>query len=104
MRISDWSSDVCSSDLAHSGRLRLVAAHQRELYRALRTAAPEDGGRTVRARSAASLVEQQSHRVESHPLPPSAALRSPCSSDAQLSVAARLQGPDRKSTRLNSSH
>src|SRR3546814_5588665 len=81
MRISDWSSDVCSSDL------------QRELYRALRTAAPEDGGRTVRARSAASLVEQQSHRVESHPLPPSAALRSPCSSDAQLSVAARLQGP-----------
>src|SRR3546814_7837032 len=46
MRISDWSSDVCSSDLRHAARLRLlaVAAHgagqlQRPL---LRRAAAED--------------------------------------------------------------
>src|SRR3546814_13450876 len=28
MRISDWSSDVCSSDLAHAQRQRLVEAWQ----------------------------------------------------------------------------
>src|SRR3546814_4386825 len=46
MRISDWSSDVCSSDLGRSrhggGRLE---AHGRELSRPGRQAAHPDGGR-----------------------------------------------------------
>src|SRR3546814_7839761 len=32
MRISDWSSDVCSSDLAHLGSGIVTPAHWREVY------------------------------------------------------------------------
>src|SRR3546814_14825927 len=68
MRISDWSSDVCSSDLA--GVLDLVAIGQDEvLERGLRGAvhAPE-GARGARDRGGerdhAGAVRRAKHRIE----------------------------------------
>src|SRR3546814_9981756 len=46
MRISDWSSDVCSSDLAELGGIALIAAplNRRTLYPRYFMVAPHDSG------------------------------------------------------------
>src|SRR3546814_3132608 len=87
MRISDWSSDVCSSDLRLRGtRVELWSRIYHPL--ALRPAADGDrprgggqGGERIGGRAAAG----HRHGRLSH-------------------LAARAPEPDRKSTRLNSSH
>src|SRR3546814_2464194 len=57
MRISDWSSDVCSSDLPSAGR----PAHARRLYREPMTAPaqPPHDSRTIRS------VGTRSERISS---------------------------------------
>src|SRR3546814_3178423 len=77
LRISDWSSDVCSSDLGE----RRQPGNQRRHARA--------GARQLRLR--------QDHAVPRHRR--DLAVRSRFGDPAE-----ELPGPDRKSTRLNSSH
>src|SRR3546814_10099728 len=116
MRISDWSSDVCSSDLAARGRdqhLRLeheaLAGHVVERVHRARiqalaalavdhaeTAAPAD------APVAEVVADATVHRLRR-------ALAQPRADDhaARMAVGRRDQARDvgdRKSTRLNSSH
>src|SRR3546814_5582986 len=98
MRISDWSSDVCSSDLEGAG---LAGALARRCA-ALRTSRPL--GNLDGQRGAAVLHDQ---------------LRNPCGLLADEHIQCELSGldhverllphgggsgVDRKSTRLNSSH
>src|SRR3546814_18838217 len=57
MRISDWSSDVCSSDLAAAGFVdRVVVEHREEGFRRLRPARP-GGPFGVVAQDFAHVVE-----------------------------------------------
>src|SRR3546814_10885248 len=97
MRISDWSSDVCSSDLGNAARS--VAAQRRA------------GGET--AIGLADIVGEFP-LVEARRLQQSAIVKAllgqPGGDGAALRVVrgeqrdAVLEGKDRKSTRLNSSH
>src|SRR3546814_5224201 len=52
MRISDWSSDVCSSDLARKGRARLRRGH------------PVPHGRTAQLGTSGHRVQQPRHPPE----------------------------------------
>src|SRR3546814_7750979 len=101
MRISDWSSDVCSSDLADV----TPGVDQRALQRRVAEAIAQRGGvldldeiqraaRLLRDRLAQPLQHRRA-RVQS--------------GDRMATVAAalaleRARAADRKSTRLNSSH
>src|SRR3546814_6028938 len=93
MRISDWSSDVCSSDLPNSPRGRKPRAfllQQERLALLLRSgrrwrAAPDEG---ASAASCSALLHEQPESK--------AALRCARAPSSALR--------DRKSTRLNSSH
>src|SRR3546814_2487357 len=91
MRISDWSSDVCSSDLSpgedreHAGREQASGGNAR-----LRPARPEA------APCGIAMLGGEQHRAA-----PFAADRE---SLDQPQDDERDRGPDRKSTRLNSSH
>src|SRR3546814_15670100 len=60
MRISDWSSDVCSSDLVgrDPGRLRVA------LMRQTPAGTPVDPECVAAARAAAKLLESLGHHVE----------------------------------------
>src|SRR3546814_9984257 len=112
MRISDWSSDVCSSDLCGTGR----AAHEHGVGgREESTTAPDRSETPAPASRSApdSLTEPPSR---SHPFrPPFIASSIAAIALAVLHLQAlRLAGQifeadvvaigDRKSTRLNSSH
>src|SRR3546814_4483480 len=108
MRISDWSSDVCSSDLKGSGRglgaSRLfqqlaVEAHIFHVDRAnLRIAGTgREPAIAIQPRLEIAAVEC---RVDVHFLPPEAIWRRECSWLPKVAALHR----DRKSTRLNSSH
>src|SRR3546814_10116830 len=116
MRISDWSSDVCSSDLVgrDPGRLRVA------LMRQTPAGTPVDPECVAAARAAAKLLESLGHHVEeAAPKVDVAALGT--ANFAAISTAlavdvedrAKLTGiapspemleKDRKSQRLNSSH
>src|SRR3546814_4367591 len=122
MRISDWSSDVCSSDLFRFGaRIEatrnpppLPHAIATEMHRGA-TAARGHGERHARAcdtgtaggkRSLACLGPRAIGKQ-----PPAAAaivsgmdLESPCHRIAKQPAALAFKHQDRKSTRLNSSH
>src|SRR3546814_5737420 len=97
MRISDWSSDVCSSDLA-PGDIVEVTRHSGGV-----TARLADGS-TVRARLLVAADGRRSAQREA------AGIRAVEIDYGQTCLAA-IAGPidsdrtvDRKSTRLNSSH
>src|SRR3546814_2384918 len=80
MRISDWSSDVCSSDLRHEGELgfQLIAArrhqqvgeiHRRRTHAHANLARPGDGNRPVREHDPGMIGKQFAHlnsRSEEH--------------------------------------
>src|SRR3546814_3898404 len=116
MRISDWSSDVCSSDL---GPATARAASQAQVHRktgeaqpgpALWIAAPERAGRGQNRRStrrpplpeeaASALSIGFPRRAEEIGLPCGGLLRIA----AEGWHGPRARAKDRKSTRLNSSH
>src|SRR3546814_5301128 len=49
MRISDWSSDVCSSDLQNKRFVIVVDDSNKTAYREVRLGANQQGGRVVEA-------------------------------------------------------
>src|SRR3546814_10497528 len=109
MRISDWSSDVCSSDLWFQRNKRLMMSKQEikdemrqsdgapELKQAQRQRAHE-----ILSGSARKAVSEATV-VLTNPTHFSVALRYRPGTDAAPVVVARGRG-DRKSTRLHSSH
>src|SRR3546814_9455562 len=105
MRISDWSSDVCSSDLIGAALSRLCAA---PLFRRRRDAARGGADLHLAARGGAAAHHQLRHlrrlpglrRGQGH----GAELRLPELRTACRDDGATLSREDRKSTRLNSSH
>lgn len=80
--------------------LRLVAADQRQLHRALRTAAQAESERQLRALSAVAQLERRLYRLESSALPAGAPFRPPCPPDPALSVPAQLPRPADPAQRL----
>src|SRR3546814_9450320 len=97
MRISDWSSDVCSSDLEAAARSALARVRAEPGYeRALAAALGDDLDAAVGERDAVRVWMGAAHEADP-PLP-----------QGVESLAARVTAPpelaDRKSTRLNSSH
>src|SRR3546814_4286912 len=100
MRISDWSSDVCSSDLSARKLVAGIAADRSALRLVVNTLA-ENPNRTDLCQSADEILRNRGDTVEfvvyqrgrEQPL---------CASVKALSLG--LPAADRKSTRLNSSH
>src|SRR3546814_7125711 len=103
MRISDWSSDVCSSDLAMNHIAASAPPRQQTGLAILmgqdhRTLVSEHGA--LNRHHLSSLdTNGKMGRIECVPLQP----------EAGASITCRCSGPcawvsDRKSTRLNSSH
>src|SRR3546814_1926983 len=96
MRISDWSSDVCSSDLRGDGRLAIGAGDADGLVRRQiafgfgeKFDVADDGDmRFARVRGDRVAVERHAGRND----------------DAREADQVDLERVDRKSTRLNSSH
>src|SRR3546814_8963409 len=123
MRISDWSSDVCSSDLtigaaaAAAATISAAAGLAAAMARAVDPPAsaravvsPMISTTTCRSRSGPELLQnltlQQKHRVFGAEVGGgrtgrTAAAEEPCPLDRNVAV---LEQRDRKSTRLNSSH
>src|SRR3546814_6196250 len=116
MRISDWSSDVCSSDLSGGPGLAAISALVRKL--ALGPKAVQGvldwvvfnaliGNADAHAKNLSLLCDQGGRRwlaplydlVPTIYLPESLVERTPA---MRIGQAARIE--DRKSTRLNSSH
>src|SRR3546814_2064638 len=106
LRISDWSSDVCSSDLSPD-ELGFLAEPEdlRDLYRRLRFGAYDPGARP--------RASSEPRGLRPHPparRPAGALDRRPVDRRDHLGMAAgtavrrRQPSSDRKSTRLNSSH
>src|SRR3546814_2098495 len=106
MRISDWSSDVCSSDLLHEQALRVTqagdhaiaaeAAHFEELCGqviAEAAAISQTAAALARIDVAAALAERAAEGGWTRPL---------MTDEPMFDVKGGRQ--DRKSTRLNSSH
>src|SRR3546814_7314832 len=105
MRISDWSSDVCSSDLRYAGTRAIPLA---DLLRADRPV----------AESLAAVLEDAAHRYAADPAAAGClVLEGIRCNDQEACEAARafhaaaedtirgyIAARDRKSTRLNSSH
>src|SRR3546814_1265627 len=105
MRISDWSSDVCSSDLidpvAHDDLPGLESDEQRDRLRGAgdEREAAEIGG-AERARRHAEIDERQ-HREHAAAREQPAQIA--CRRAHPPGQAGEAAGRDRKSTRLNSS-
>src|SRR3546814_7783553 len=89
MRISDWSSDVCSSDLAPIDALRDI------MDRDARRGPQRD--RAADRRAAEQIVPQAQRQADPH-RPHFSAQKLPAQEKEQT------ERGDRKSTRLNSSH
>src|SRR3546814_3488355 len=99
MRISDWSSDVCSSDLPHVAREQRIAAQREQAARGVlfgdapvdRQAAAEPGGYLLvedhRRRAPRPFIDDEADRV-----------------GPDVDDGGSMRQKDRKSTRLNSSH
>src|SRR3546814_5044799 len=101
MRISDWSSDVCSSDLCGNGS-RALARFVRERGLSSKPA--------IRVRTRTGVLELQHVEGNRYRVDMGVPRLEPA--DVPFTAAARAdrytltleQGADRKSTRLNSSH
>src|SRR3546814_5952107 len=98
MRISDWSSDVCSSDLFEAPRLVAFFVALRPNRQALEQAAPFDVGRKAvdrHTRLNAPHISLAQHEGAERDVPRA--------TERDLRMF-RHDSSDRKSTRLNSSH
>src|SRR3546814_1120178 len=101
MRISDWSSDVCSSDLPDLAVAQRGARHQPPV--AARRGIEEDERRVIdRARGARTQAEIDSERHRA--ADPDIGAGLDVREGAIVKPVAAHERPDRKSTRLNSSH
>src|SRR3546814_8791739 len=101
MRISDWSSDVCSSDLAR----RRAELHLAEVFqRRDRPLEPAERLGAVRDDLERDHVELQHVLVELLVELAALALLHPCKMAHLVEAGAGAAHGDRKSTRLNSSH
>src|SRR3546814_5437254 len=98
MRISDWSSDVCSSDLAPGEQAWPITATNFILM----YEQPANPKRSAAAREfftwALENGQQQAAELDYVPLPPELV------GQIEQYWAAEFKSADRKSTRLNSSH
>src|SRR3546814_5331494 len=104
MRISDWSSDVCSSDLAEAVAApdaRREVFEEGEVAEALRQVLGLDDG--VSAAPAAGSLQLGGADL-SQPLCALAAQPLQAGEAADVALAPGSHAADRKSTRLNSSH
>src|SRR3546814_2041084 len=102
MRISDWSSDVCSSDLRVAGRSLLCPATAALPYQA---AEPPELVRAIGCSCVASPVAQALvGAAQPVPVPEIEAEVAVIVTVMAVMMAGRDQPLDRKSTRLNSSH
>ena len=84
----------------HLGGVRVHAAGDGQLPRALRPAAAEDRKRSLRAVRAGAQLELRPHRDQPVPVPPAAAQRSPRQPDAALPDAAQHGGRTEPAQRL----
>src|SRR3546814_9982010 len=109
MRISDWSSDVCSSDLVGEDA-GVAAARELHLGRPRRGAAGKGDRAAVRyAETAAGIgpvepAARKTGRGGAHPSVEADARDLGFAMVVVLRIDAASVGRDRKSTRLNSSH
>src|SRR3546814_7315055 len=109
MRISDWSSDVCSSDLAAEIAPKCATENGQLLIQHRRVFEHMEGQRDVIVASAAILIPDQAHGEVidlDHATIAVGDLQRPVKAlhpRRQLRVQ-RQWTADRKSTRLNSSH
>src|SRR3546814_6012317 len=101
MRISDWSSDVCSSDLFMAenliGGLRISGVFQSDELDSLHIAVRNDAPllRDILDKAIADIGREERRTIMARWLPTVA---------LEQQQAAGAEGGDRKSTRLNSSH
>src|SRR3546814_1050125 len=97
MRISDWSSDVCSSDLADRRRAHIAELNKRSTESELRLKRLYDA---IEAGVADLDDPALKDRIDGLK-----AIRDQAKADADRAQAMlQNSGQDRKSTRLNSSH
>src|SRR3546814_1168892 len=101
MRISDWSSDVCSSDLA-GGEPAGEAEEPAVLVRGRRARLARD--RTADLRGAAGAGRDRGLEQVGHPGSDIRRDEDVTAIDLMLVDRHAVRGQDRKSTRLNSSH
>src|SRR3546814_4333485 len=99
MRISDWSSDVCSSDLVDQPASHPAAVLDEPQAQVLGRTGLEDLDAAVikvaPAHHALADVLERKQRLVQHRT---------AAFTAQAQLAGQVLEPDRKSTRLNSSH
>src|SRR3546814_2827804 len=96
VRISDWSSDVCSSDLDIAVRAQFNAAGKNAVRRDARRAKVDLAGpRSATRRFDHDAAARSLSRIAEAAVPAAALTRA---------AAAGFARNDRKSTRLNSSH
>src|SRR3546814_1564940 len=109
MRISDWSSDVCSSDLRSADAELHFPAFAGDLHIArIEIVAPGIIVSRLLAAELAGLLKFPCHRFVSFLSPPAPRRRLHATNRgrgcARAAAAIVPPGRDRKSTRLNSSH
>src|SRR3546814_4078362 len=108
MRISDWSSDVCSSDLQRRGKQLANLAVNLGCHRRLTRLAVSRFG--VAVEIVASGVRQPSDRIQPDfsakpaPAPAEGKILTEIGPRVRFDQAVEQGIIDRKSTRLNSSH
>src|SRR3546814_16653986 len=90
MRISDWSSDVCSSDLsAQKGRIRMRRIKQAVIGLALVIAVPAHAAPTPDYQAATATLAQYKQAIASRDLSGAEALFAP---DAQTLESGGIEG------------
>src|SRR3546814_6585083 len=99
MRISDWSSDVCSSDLD-----RREGADQRIAHRLLRIGEAHQPEHRVRRDRKEARLDEGDEREPIFGVRMRRFLHGPAVEALDHGLVAGGGGQDRKSTRLNSSH
>src|SRR3546814_5993522 len=112
MRISDWSSDVCSSDLAEEDAARIATAEAaiRAIEQRQHALAEKHGEADLYAAAGARVMDFYRERIESRTNGLSDARKAEDQLVREFQLVGikaereALLGLDRKSTRLNSRH
>src|SRR3546814_10458083 len=101
MRISDWSSDVCSSDLAADGGRAAIAPYRCCIDHVLQRIPLEATEQPQAGDDALDLARRLAVRAAGHAVDIGAAIQADLLENKAVQVH---DMEDRKSTRLNSSH